>query len=319
MSDPSGRLLRLLSLLQATPTWTGTQLADRLGVTTRTIRKDISRLRDLGYPVEAAPGVAGGYRMGAGAQMPPLLLDDEEAVAVAVGLGNAASHGVAGIEETSLRALVKLEQVLPNRLRRRVQALQSQVEQIGWGHDRDLVDAETLAVLSQACRDREQVRFDYADRKGAHTERLVEPHRLVAGGRRWYLAAWDVRREDWRTFRVDRAARVRLAGVRFAPREPPTGNAAEYVRQSIRSMDHRHHAVVLVHAPAARVRETVPPDAVEDVSASTCRLRVEGDDIEWLAVRVAMLGEDFEIESPPELREALERIGTRITRATAPR
>ncbi|MBX3313284.1 MAG: YafY family transcriptional regulator [Actinobacteria bacterium] len=319
MSDPSGRLLRLLSLLQATPTWTGTQLADRLGVTTRTIRNDIARLRDLGYPVEATPGVAGGYRMGPGAQMPPLLLDDDEAVAVAVGLGSAASHGVAGIEETSLRALVKLEQVLPNRLRRRVQAVQSQVEQIGWGSARDLVDADILAIVSQACRDREQIRFDYADRKGAHTARLVEPHRLVAGNRRWYLAAWDARREDWRTFRLDRADRVRLAGVRFAPREPPTGNAAEYVRESIRSMDYRYHAAVVLHAPAAKVRELVPPGAVEEVSDRACRIRMEADNLEWLAMRVAMIGEDFEIESPPELREAMARIGARITRATAAR
>jgi len=194
VSDTAGRLLRLLSLLQTHRDWTGPDLAERLDVSTRTIRSDVERLRRLGYPVHASPGVAGGYRLGAGAELPPLLLDDDEAVAIAVGLRTVASTSIEGIEETSLRALAKLEQVLPNRLRRRVNALQTHVEPLRWETPHATVDPESLAVLSQACRDGEQVRFDYADKDGIETRRLVEPYRLVPAGHRWYLVAWDVRR-----------------------------------------------------------------------------------------------------------------------------
>ena len=221
------RLLRMLALLQSRPDWSGPELAQRLDVTTRTIRNDVARLRELGYPVDAVPGVAGGYRLSAGTEMPPLLLDDEEVVAVAVGLRTAASTSIEGIEETALRAFAKLDQLLPSRLRKRVGALQSHVEPLYWRPPDATVDPESLAVFSMACRDREQVRFDYADKGGTQTRRLVEPFRLVPAGHRWYLVAWDVRRDDWRTFRLDRTSRPRLAGVRTTERELPARRRAD--------------------------------------------------------------------------------------------
>src|SRR6266511_595833 len=210
MLETSARLLRLLSLLQARRDWTGADLADRLGVSARTVRRDVERLRDLGYPVHATRGTDGGYRLGAGAAMPPLLLDDEEAVAVAVGLRTATGGAIAGIEETSVRALAKLEQVLPSRLRRRVNALQTYTVRIPPDSPVPTVEPAVLTVLAACCRDHERLRFDYRDHDGSASVRTVEPHRLVNWGRRWYLVAWDVDRRDWRTFRVDR----------IAPREP---------------------------------------------------------------------------------------------------
>ncbi len=258
MADTPARLLRVLDLLQRQAHWTGTELAAELEVTTRTIRKDMARLRDLGYPVDAAPGVAGGYRLAAGAHMPPLLLDDDEAVAIAIGLRTAAYAGIVGIEETSLRALAKLEQMLPSQLRRRVGALQAAVEPMRWSSPNALVEPESLALFSQACRDHEQVRFDYADKAGNETRRLVEPDKLVLLGHRWYLVAWDTRRDDWRTFRVDRASNPRLAGVRTKPRPLPAADAAEYVARSVSANERQIEASVLLHAPfdEARARRT---------------------------------------------------------------
>jgi predicted DNA-binding transcriptional regulator YafY len=318
MSDTPARLLRLLSLLQARPDWRGSELAARLDVSARTVRNDIARLRDLGYPVDATPGVAGGYRMAAGAAIPPLLLDDDEAVAVVVGLRTAASTTIAGIEETSLRALTKLEQVLPNRVRRRVNALHTHLEMLQWGTPHTLVDPEALALFSQACRDREQLRFDYADRQGVESRRLVEPYRLVADGHRWYLIAWDVRRDDWRTFRVDRTSRPRLAGVRAPRRELPAADAATYLREAIASRPPTHQAVVTLHASVEEVRAAGrsrfgEPEALDDRS---CRLHCAGDSLEWLALRIVMLGVDFTVESPPELIDYLRAAAARITRAT---
>jgi predicted DNA-binding transcriptional regulator YafY len=294
MPDPSARMLRLLSLLQSRRDWTGPELAERLGVSARTIRNDITRLRGLGYPVEAGPGVTGGYRLGAGAEIPPLLLDDDEAVAVAVGLRLAACTSLVGTEETSLRALDKLGQVLPSRLSRRVNALQTQVEPLQWGTPHTVVDPESLALLSQACRDREQVRFDYADREGIESRRLVETYRLVPDGRRWYLVAWDVRRGDWRTFRIDRTQRPRLAGV--------------HVRESIARRPYAIEAEVVVHGPAAEVaaRAHRPVDEVETIAPGRCRLRLSADNLEWLALRVALLGFEFEfVDVPSELVDKL--------------
>jgi predicted DNA-binding transcriptional regulator YafY len=202
MLETSARLLRLLSLLQTHRHWTGAELAARLGITARTVRRDVEKLRSLGYPVNATPGVAGGYQLGAGASLPPLLLDDDEAVAVAVGLRTAAGDTVAGIAETSVRALVKLEQILPSRLRNRVNTLWSvTVPLIAGG---PTVDPDTLTAIAAACRDHHRFRFVYRDRDGTETLRSTEPHRLVHTGRRWYLVAFDTDREDWRTFRVDR-------------------------------------------------------------------------------------------------------------------
>src|SRR5437879_3875079 len=193
MVQTSARLLALLSLLQVRREWTGQELADRLEVGPRTIRRDVDKLRSLGYPVEARPGVAGGYRLGAGGTLPPLLLDDDEAVAVAIGLRTTASGSIAGIEETSVRALTKLQQVLPSRLRRRVSAVQSHT--LPMPPRGPLVDPDVLTVIAGACRDHERMRFDYRTHSGAAGRRSVEPYRLVNDRQRWYLVAWDVERD----------------------------------------------------------------------------------------------------------------------------
>src|SRR5580658_4559248 len=257
MLDTSARLLRLLSLFQARRYWSGADLAERLEVTSRTLRRDVDRLRSLGYPVNSTSGTAGGYQLGAGAALPPLLLDDEEAVAVAVGLRTAASGTVAGIEEASLRALSKLEQVLPARLRTRVGALHAFI--LPLANAGPTVDAQTLSAIAGACRDCRQLRFGYHSRDGAASVREVEPHRLVHTGRGWYLAAWDVSRNNWRTFRIDRIEGKLSTGSRFAPRKPPEGDFAAYVSRSVSYAPHPHQARVTLHASAEMAAERVPP------------------------------------------------------------
>ena len=256
MTTTSSRLLELLSLLQARRDWSGPELADRLEVSRRTIRRDVERLRDLGYPVESLTGPAGGYRLRAGTAMPPLLLDDDEAIAIAVGLGTAARASVTGIEETAVRALVKLEQVLPAHLRRRVGALSSATIAPAVGGP--TVDPQHLTVIAAACRDTECLRFAYRSRDGTDSRREVEPHSLVNLGRRWYLVAWDRRREDWRTFRVDRLARPASSGVRFTPRTLPAADAAAYVEESITAAPTRYEARVTLHAAADEIAGRVP-------------------------------------------------------------
>ena len=233
MLETSARLLRLLSLLQAPRDWTGQELAQRLEVSTRTVRNDIERLRSLGYPVHATRGAVGAYRLGAGASLPPLLLDDEEAVAVVVGLRTGAGGGVAGIEEASLRALAKLVRVLPSRLRHRVHSLQSHAVAVPRDRTGPTVDPDVLTTLAGACRDQQSLRLGYHDHSGSASVRTVEPYRLVNWGRRWYLVAWDVVRTDWRIFRADRIELRTPAGPRFAPRELPDGDAAAYVSQRV--------------------------------------------------------------------------------------
>src|ERR671915_1486632 len=223
MTGTSSRLLTLLSLLQARRDWPGGELADRLEVSSRTIRRDVERLRELGYPVESLTGPAGGYRLRAGTAMPPPLLDDDEALAIAVGLRTAARASVTGIEETSIRALVKLEQVLPAHLRRRVAALGSAT--IAGPVEGPTVDPQHLTTIAAACRDFECLRFDYRSRDGTATRREVEPASLVNLGRRWYLVGWDRRRDDWRSFRVDRLGRPAATGRRFAGRPLPAKDA----------------------------------------------------------------------------------------------
>jgi len=247
MLETSARLLELLALFQAQRYWSGAGLCERLEVTARTLRRDVDRLRRLGYPVDSTSGTAGGYQLGAGTRLPPLLLDDDEAVAVAVGLRTAASGTVAGIEEASLRALSKLQQVMPQRLRRQVTALHSFI--LPLANKGPAVDAGTLSAIAAACRDCESLRFRYRSRDGAASERQVEPHRLVHTGRRWYLAAWDTNRENWRTFRVDRIEPRLKTGVRFAPREPPGGDFAAYVSKSVSYVPYPHQATVTLHAP----------------------------------------------------------------------
>jgi predicted DNA-binding transcriptional regulator YafY len=318
MLETSARLLRLLSLLQTRPDWSGAELAERLGVSARTIRRDMERLRDLGYPVHAARGVAG-YRLGAGTALPPLLLDDEEAVAVAVGLRTAAT-GISGIEEASLGALAKLEQLLPSRLRRRVNAVQASTLPVPGDRPGPRVDPAVLAAVAAACRDRERLRLAYRDHHGSLGRRALEPYRLVSWGRRWYLVAWDLDREDWRILRVDRVEPDTVAptGQRFTPRElPEGGDLAAYVSRRVSAAGWRHHARVRVHAPAEEVRRRVPAAAgvVEADDEGTCLLHTGADTLETLAVYLGMLGADFEVGEPPELVAHLRELADRYRRA----
>jgi predicted DNA-binding transcriptional regulator YafY len=315
MSQTSSRLLELLSLLQGRRDWQGNELADRLEVSGRTIRRDIEGLRQLGYPVESLTGPAGGYRLRAGSAMPPLLLDDDEAIAIAVGLRTAAGASVTGIEETAVRALVKLEQVLPAHLRRRVSALGSATSTLPAAGP--TVDPQHLSVIAAACRDSECLRFGYQSRDGTDSRREVEPHSLVNRGRRWYLVAWDRRREDWRTFRIDRLAKPSSTGTRFSPRKLPAKNAAAYVQQSIAAAPNRFDALVTLHAAAKEVTSRVPAywGAIEPIDAHTCQYRTGDDDLGWLAMRIAMLGVDFEVHEPPELVEHVRALASRLGRA----
>ncbi|GAA0968266.1 YafY family protein [Acrocarpospora macrocephala] len=313
MLDTSARLLKLLSLLQARQNWTGPELADRLEVTTRTIRNDVERLRELGYPVQATPGVTGGYRLGAGANLPPLLLDDEEAVAVVVSLRTAVGGTVAGIEEISARALVKLQQVLPSRLRRRVDALQAYTVSTPWAGP--TVDAGVLTTIATACRDHERLRFDYRSHDGDHAVRTTEPYRLVHTRRRWYLFAWDVERDDWRTFRVDRIQPRTPTGPRFTPRPLP-GDVASRVSRGVATAPWRYRARVIVHAPAERVAQKLPvPAEIQPLGEDRCVFEPGSDNPLMLAGYLAMLGEDFTVEGSPELVAALRTLAERLLRA----
>ncbi len=314
MSDTASRLLELLSLLQARRDWPGTELAERLSVSPRTIRRDIDRLRGLGYPVDSLTGPAGGYRLRAGTAMPPLLLDEDEAIAIAVGLRTAARASVTGIEETAIRALVKLEQVLPAHLRRRVAALGSAT--VAPPPDGPTVDPQELTTIAAACRDGECLRFDYASRDGTASRRHVEPHALVNRGRRWYLVAWDRARDDWRTFRVDRLERAVATGPRFTERELPAKDAAAFVEQNIAGASGRHEAHITVHASADELKRRLPflAGALTPIDEERCEYRTADDNLEWLALRVAMLGVDVEVHAPPELIAELRAMALRIGR-----
>lgn len=317
MLETSARLLRLLSLLQSHREWSGAQLADRLDVTARTVRRDIDRLRELGYPVHSVSGTAGGYRLGAGAELPPLLLDDDEAVAVAVGLRTAAAGGVEGIEETSVRALAKLEQVLPHRLQRRVGALNAFTVPMFGGGPR--VDPNTLTELAHACRDCRRLRFDYTAHDGTHSRRTVEPHRLVCARRHWYLVAWDTDRADWRTYRADRITPTPPHGPRFTPRPPPAEDLAAYVSHGISTGAYARQATVLVHAPLERAAERIGPAAgtLEAVDAQSCLLHTGAHSLDVMVVHLVLLGFDFEIREPPELLGHVREIRDRLSRTLA--
>lgn len=315
MLETSARLLRLLSLLQARRFWTGPELADRMDVTVRTVRRDVDRLRMLGYPIDAAAGVAGGYRLGAGAELPPLLLEDDEAMAVALGLRSAAAGSVSGVEEATVRALGKLEQVLPERLRRRMKALHSAIVPLPWAGPS--VDAGWLSIIAGACRDRDRLRFRYDDRKARSTERDIEPHGLVHTGRRWYLVGWDLTRDDFRTFRVDRVQSKPIAGVRFTPRPIPGGDVAAYVARSVSTDAYAFSARVIVHAPRARVADRVPPLAarIEALDAQRCVLEAGGNNLALLTLYIAQIGFDFEVIEPPELIDHVRAMAKRLARA----
>ena len=314
----SARLLRLLSLLQTPRDWTGAELADRLEVSARTIRNDIDRLRSLGYPVHATRGAIGGYRLEAGATLPPLLLEDDEAVAVAIGLRTATGGAVEGIEETSLRALAKLEQVLPPRLRSRVNTLQTYTQHVP-GRRGPTVDPIVLTDLAAACRDRRALRFDYADRKGEATQRRVEPYRVVNWGQRWYLVAWDLDRQDWRTFRVDRIQEHISRGAPFKPRELSDAEVETLVSRGVPHAARRYQARVVVHVAAATLNEKIGAwvgtvTAIDDV---TCVLDTGADSLEMMAVYLGTLGVDFTVAEPLELIDHVRALSERYVRAVA--
>lgn len=318
MLQTSARLLELLSLLQMRREWSGPELADRLEVGPRTIRRDVEKLRSLGYPIEAAPGVAGGYRLGAGADLPPLLLDDAEAVAVAVGLRSTAAGSIAGMEETAIRTLAKLEQVLPERLRRRVRALGDATS--AFSVDGPRIDADALATIAAAVRDGERLRFGYRAKDDASTKRHVEPAAIVHTGYRWYLVAWDLERDDWRTFRVDRiAGRVASAG-RGTRREVPGGDAPAYVRRAIRAQDTEAvRGRVRLSAPASLMERRVPRRyaTVEPDGDLHCVVTTtEGWSMQFL-VWMATLDVDLEVLGPPELAAAASGIAARLGAAAA--
>jgi predicted DNA-binding transcriptional regulator YafY len=315
MLETSARLLKLLSLLQTQPDWSGGELADRLSVTTRTLRRDVQRLRELGYPVHATQGTPG-YRLGAGASLPPLLLDDDEAVAVAVGLRTAASSSVAGIEETALRALAKLEQVLPSRLRYRLTTLHRATVRVGGTGP--AVSPEVLLAIAEACRRHERLRFDYASPRGGDATRVAEPHSLVSFGRHWYLVAWDTDRGDWRTFRVDRITPRIPTGPRFTPREPPDGDVATYLAHQLSTRTWPYQATVTLHEAAEAVADRVWPGmgVVEAVDDRSCLLHLGADTVAVLVWMITSVDSDFTLTSgPPELAEAFRAYAARCLHA----
>ncbi|WP_329313122.1 YafY family transcriptional regulator [Streptomyces sp. NBC_01278] len=317
MLETSARLLRLLSLLQAHREWTGADLAERLGVTPRTVRRDVDRLRELGYPVNASPGTGGGYQLGAGAELPPLLLDDDEAVAVAVGLRTAAGNGVEGIGEASVRALAKLEQVLPGRLRRRVSALNEFTVPMLCGPGPTTVDASVLTDLAAACRDSERLRFGYRDHEGNVSRRVVEPHRLVCTERRWYLVAWDLDREDWRTFRADRIDPRPPHGPRFTPRPAPAEDLAAYVSRGVAQHAYAAKAVLRLKVPAREAARIVGPSdgSLEALDADSCLLHTGAVNLDVLVIHVMLLGCEFEVLEPPELTDRIRAARDLLGRA----
>jgi predicted DNA-binding transcriptional regulator YafY len=320
--ETSARLLRLLSLLQTRPEWSGPELAERLGVSVRTVRRDVDKLRALDYPVEVDLGPTGGYRLGAGAALPPLLLDDEEAVAVAVTLQTAAGSGgvgVAGLGEAAVRALVKLERILPSRLRRRVAAVP--VSTVTPLRTVPAVDPTALVAVGAACRDRRVLDLDYTAHDGAVTRRRVEPHHLVSWGRRWYLLAHDLGRDDWRTLRLDRL-RPRVGpdglatGPRFEPREIPGGDPAAYVASKVADI-RPFRCRVRVLAPPDAVRERLWTDQarLDDLGDGTSRLHLSADQVDGAVIMLVGLGLEVVVEAPDELADAVRALASRCLRA----
>ncbi|CAN5310488.1 YafY family protein [soil metagenome] len=316
MSATTARALQLLGLLQSRSVWTGPELAEHLGVTVRSVRRDIDRLRDLGYPVHSSKGIGGGYVLGAGRALPPLLLDAEEAVAVAVCLRLAAGGTVAGVGEAALRTMAKLDQVLPSRLRAQVSAVQEAT--VTLESRAAAVDPETLLTLARASRDHRRVRFSYVAHDGSTSRRDTEPYTMVATGRRWYLLAWDLDREDWRTFRLDRMTAVSATTWGFRPREAP--DAGEFVSRSVTQAPYQHVARVLFHAPATRVAQHITPSTgtIEPVDDHTCLVTAGADNLDHFAVHLVGIGIECEVLEPTELRAAMLGLAERLVRATQP-
>lgn len=308
MKETSARLLRLLSLLQTRRDWSGAELADRLAITPRTVRRDVDRLRDLGYPVDASVGVGGGYRLGAGVEMPPLQLDDEEVLAVALSLQSGAAGSVVGIGEASMRALTKLRQIMPSRLRHRLESLQ--IDVVSTPPAASAVDAGVLTAIASVCHNHERLRFDYTAHGGAISRREVEPYRLVRSGLRWYLVAWDLSRDDWRSFRVDRMEPKIPTGPRFTPRELPAGGAAEYVSAGVARAYTSTRATVLLHASIEEIAPMVGEQwgSVESSDEGRCVVALSGTSLRSIAHWLRAFDVDFTIVSPPELREECRAI-----------
>lgn len=317
MATARSRLLALLSILQTPREWSGAELAERLEVSRRTVRRDIDRLRGLGYPVEATMGVDGGYRLGAGATMPPLLLDDDEAVAITLGLRTATGNAVHGIEEASLRALAKLEQVLPPRLRHRIASLAGATAAVpGYGPP---VDPEILTLIARAITNDERLRFVYQSLDGTESRRAVEPNRLVVAFRRWYLVAYDTDRDDWRIFRVDRIADPWSMRGRTPLRElPPPNDAAAFVESRLLALAPTFRATATLHTSIEMAAPSFADGAaqLEPIDADRCRLTSHADTLEWLAFRLFVVGCEFEVHEPPELIEYLRTMGARVLRGT---
>lgn len=310
------RVLTLLGLLQQRSVWTGPELAGRLAVTPRTIRRDVERLRTLGYLVHASQGVGGGYQLGHGQELPPLQLDDQEAIATVVALLTAAGGAgaaAAGTGEAAIRALTKLDRLLPTRLQHEVRALSGSVDSFGGSYGG--VDPEVLMTLARACRDEVEVTFDYPS--GEVRRRRVEPYRLVASDRRWYLLAYDLDRDDWRSFRIDRLTSLAVRTWRFQPRPAP--DAATYVQEGVASRVYRHQARFLVHAPAETVRAQLPPSAavVRPRDGERCELLSGAGSLDFVLLHVVLLGHRFEVIDPPELRERCQALGDSLLSAAA--
>ncbi len=325
MANTSSRTLRLLSLLQTHRFWPGAELAERLDVSERTLRRDIERLRELGYPVHSSRGVEGGYQLAQGGSMPPLVVDENEAIAMVVALGGTASALSGGLGEASLSALSKVVQVLPNRLRRRAEALRSATVDAPFSQAPE-VDAGVLAVVAQAIRDQERLRFDYTARggraPGEQVRRHVEPHQLVTVGRRWDLLGYDLDRQDWRSFRLDRLRDPEGTRAVFRPRDVPGGDAAEYVRQGLRGAE-ALQIMARVDAPRRHVERRIGPwarivDDGETDGEPWVRLAIEANDAQWATFGLAHLAAPVTLESAPQsVVDTLEEWAARLAATAA--
>ena len=312
--NTSARMLRLLSLLQTHRYWLGGELSERLDVSPRTLRRDVDRLRELGYVVDAVRGVAGGYQLRAGGQLPPLLLEDEEAVAIAVSLQGSAAGGTPGMEETAVQALTKVIGLMPPRLRRQMDALRSQTERLPWSTGPAL-DPALLSTLAQACRDSEPIHFTYTAKDAEPTDRWVEPHRMVSMGRRWYLVAYDRDRQDWRSFRVDRITAPRTSGQTFRPRELPAADALSFVQAGIRRMPQRYAVRVVFDTEPAVVRAVAGHWGAVSGGAHGTVLEMNVDTLDWPMFMLGAIDADFTVESPPELAAAVAGAAARFARS----